>query len=281
MNTTIDIAADDLATVWQILNKHLKPSIIKWAFGSRAKWSAKTHSDLDLALQDPYGKTIPFDTIANLQADFEDSDLPWKVDIIDLNDIDEDFRIKITYTAVKLPSFGDEEFITLQYAVESANTGLDAIKRAPIVEHNTGIKCLRIQDISQSKPFFSWGYTEVTANNFQKFQLIKDDILIARTGASIGVNKYIEPDEGEPQIELHPYDSETEVRQITNLSRTRAQRDEEKVRALLAELTTQAEDESKNLLPITIKLVKARASMGEIVGTLKSLWGTYRENPVI
>tara|TARA_Y100001934_G_scaffold230112_1_gene277504 strand:+ start:8575 stop:10203 length:1629 start_codon:yes stop_codon:yes gene_type:complete len=192
LNTTIDIAADDLATVWQILNKHLKPSIIKWAFGSRAKWSAKTHSDLDLALQDPYGKTIPFDTIANLQADFEDSDLPWKVDIIDLNDIDEDFRIKITYTAVKLPSFGDEEFITLQYAVESANTGLDAIKRAPIVEHNTGIKCLRIQDISQSKPFFSWGYTEVTANNFQKFQLIKDDILIARTGASIGVNKYIE-----------------------------------------------------------------------------------------
>ena len=97
----------------------------------------------------------------------------------------------------------------------------------------------------------------------------------------IGVNKYIEPDEGEPQIELHPYDSETEVRQITNLSRTRAQRDEEKVRALLAELTTQAEDESKNLLPITIKLVKARASMGEIVDTLRSLWGTYRENPVI
>ena len=97
----------------------------------------------------------------------------------------------------------------------------------------------------------------------------------------IGVNKYIEPDEGEPQIELHPYDSDTEVRQITNLSRTREQRDEEKVRALLAELTIQAEDESKNLLPITIKLVKARASMGEIVGTLKSLWGTYRENPVI
>jgi len=35
------------------------------------------------------------------------------------------------------------------------------------------------------------------------------------------------------------------------------------------------------LLPITIKLVKARASMGEIVDTLRSLWGTYRENPVI
>ena len=34
-------------------------------------------------------------------------------------------------------------------------------------------------------------------------------------------------------------------------------------------------------MPITIELVKARASVGEIVETLKSLWGTYRENPVI
>ncbi len=81
--------------------------------------------------------------------------------------------------------------LSLEACVSSANTGLDAIKRAPIVEHDTGIKCLRIQDVSQSKDFKNWGFTEVTPENFAKFQLKKGDILIARTGGSIGVNRYI------------------------------------------------------------------------------------------
>jgi len=34
-------------------------------------------------------------------------------------------------------------------------------------------------------------------------------------------------------------------------------------------------------MPITIELVKAGASMGDIVETLREIWGTYRETPVI
>ncbi len=41
-----------------------------------------------------------------------------------------------------------------------------------------------------------------------------------------------------------------------------------------------ARDESENVMPVTIELVKAKASMGEIVEALKDIWGTYRENPV-
>ena len=41
-----------------------------------------------------------------------------------------------------------------------------------------------------------------------------------------------------------------------------------------------AGDESANIMPITIELVEARASMGEIVECLKTLWGGYRELPV-
>lgn len=81
--------------------------------------------------------------------------------------------------------------IEIANVVISANTGLDAIKRAPIVEKNTGIKCLRIQDISQSKSYCNWGFTEVEQRNFEKFQLKKNDIIIARTGATIGVNLLI------------------------------------------------------------------------------------------
>lgn len=82
----------------------------------------------------------------------------------------------------------------LKDLIESNNTGLDAIKRAPIVEYNTGIRCLRIGDISNNRPFDDWGYTEVEENNYNKFQLKKGDIIVARTGATIGVNKYIDKD---------------------------------------------------------------------------------------
>ncbi|DAB31521.1 MAG TPA: restriction endonuclease subunit S [Sulfurospirillum sp. UBA11407] len=78
--------------------------------------------------------------------------------------------------------------------VESANTGLDAIKRAPIVDIDTGIKCLRIQDVSQSKKFINWGFTQVNEKDYSKFQLKQNDIIIARTGASIGVKKFISED---------------------------------------------------------------------------------------
>ena len=84
--------------------------------------------------------------------------------------------------------------IRLGEVIESANTGLDAIKRAPIVKFDTGIKCLRIQDISQAKDFKNWGYCEVEERNYDKFSIKKGDIFIARTGATIGVNVLFDED---------------------------------------------------------------------------------------
>ena len=77
--------------------------------------------------------------------------------------------------------------------VITANTGLDAIKRAPIVESETGLKCLRIQDVSQEKPLTKWGNTKVESNNFRKSQLKKNDIIMART-CSPGINYFVRED---------------------------------------------------------------------------------------
>lgn len=79
----------------------------------------------------------------------------------------------------------------LKNIIESANTGLDAIQRAPIVLEETRLKCLRIQDISQSKDFDRWGNTIVSEENRKAFSLKKDDIIIARTGSTIGVNFFV------------------------------------------------------------------------------------------
>ena len=60
----------------------------------------------------------------------------------------------------------------------------------------------------------------------------------------------------------------------------RRERDNAKVDALLDRLVAVAADERENILPVTIELVAAGASMGDIVERLKGLWGTYRERPV-
>ena len=95
----------------------------------------------------------------------------------------------------------------------------------------------------------------------------------------LGVNKFVEPGE-KVDIETHPYDPTTAQRQIDRLQRVRRERDQGEVDRLLHRLTEVARDEKQNIMPVTIQLVRAGASMGEIVETLKALWGTYRETPV-
>ena len=97
--------------------------------------------------------------------------------------------------------------------------------------------------------------------------------------AVIGVNKYVDPEE-KFDIELHPYDTSTADRQIARLARVRRERDNATVNALLERLVEVARNESENIMPVTIELVAAGATMGDIVEKLKMLWGTYRETPV-
>ena len=59
-----------------------------------------------------------------------------------------------------------------------------------------------------------------------------------------------------------------------------ANADNAKVNRLLDQLVAVAKDETQNIMPMTIELVRAGASMGDIVEKLRTLWGTYRENPV-
>jgi methylmalonyl-CoA mutase cobalamin-binding domain/chain len=96
----------------------------------------------------------------------------------------------------------------------------------------------------------------------------------------VGVNSHVDPAGEVQQIEIHRNDPETEKRQVDHLQRVKTERDNQKVRTLLAKMQEQARDEGANLMPITIEAVKANASMGEIVETLREVWGSYRETPV-
>ena len=85
----IDIRPDHWAIVREILRERV-PQYEVWAFGSRVTGRAKPFSDLDLAIisQEPLG----LDVGATLRDDFAESDLPWKVDIVEWATITDSFR---------------------------------------------------------------------------------------------------------------------------------------------------------------------------------------------
>lgn len=62
-----------------------------FVFGSRAKNAAKEFSDLDLCIKEPISK----DTLRELQRKLEDSNLPYKVDVILWSEISSEFRAQI------------------------------------------------------------------------------------------------------------------------------------------------------------------------------------------
>ncbi len=100
MTPPIDIRADHLRLVQDVLHRHLPDGVTVWVFGSRATWMTKDSSDLDLALD---GETeIPRRSLSALEAAFEDSDLPFAVDIVDVKRISGRFREIVAQQRVRL-----------------------------------------------------------------------------------------------------------------------------------------------------------------------------------
>jgi type I restriction enzyme S subunit len=85
----IDIQPDHWVIVRDILRRHV-PNYEVWAFGSRATGKAREFSDLDLVIMTD--KPLSLDVSAGLSDEFSESDLPWKVDIVDWSTTRESFR---------------------------------------------------------------------------------------------------------------------------------------------------------------------------------------------
>ncbi len=88
----IDIRPADLETVRRILREHV-PDLEVHAFGSRVGWNARETSDLDLALMTD--EPLSIDRTAGLRSAFTESDLPFRVDIVDWATASEEFRQRI------------------------------------------------------------------------------------------------------------------------------------------------------------------------------------------
>ena len=100
LTSPVDIRADHLEIVQDILRTHLPAGFEVWVFGSRANWTTKDSSDLDLAVGG--AASLDHEVMVGLEIAFEESNLPYTVDVVDLNAVSSEFRAIVESQKVPL-----------------------------------------------------------------------------------------------------------------------------------------------------------------------------------
>ena len=93
----LDLEDRHLLLVRAILSAHV-PGAEVVAFGSRVSGTAKPYSDLDLAIRSD--SRIDLRTLAALEDCFQESDLPFRVDVLDWHQISDAFKSIVSRSAV-------------------------------------------------------------------------------------------------------------------------------------------------------------------------------------
>ncbi|MHB1506035.1 MAG: methylmalonyl-CoA mutase family protein, partial [Sulfobacillus sp.] len=95
----------------------------------------------------------------------------------------------------------------------------------------------------------------------------------------VGVNGFTEDGETQP-IDLLRIDPAIEQQQIDRVKAYKASRKPKAVADSLEALKGAAAIADAPLMPVIVGAVRAEATLGEICGALKEVFGTYRERPV-
>jgi methylmalonyl-CoA mutase, N-terminal domain len=91
----------------------------------------------------------------------------------------------------------------------------------------------------------------------------------------VGVNGYTDGDDGQtPTLYIDP---SVESRQLEQLERVKQARDDDAVRRSLTRIRTDAADPTVNLMPALIEAVDRDVTVGEAMGAMESVFGTWYE----
>ena len=92
----------------------------------------------------------------------------------------------------------------------------------------------------------------------------------------VGVNKYVDEVEDPTDVELHEYNEKWVDQQLSNLQELRRTRDNREVSRTLKELEkgTRA---GKNVMPLLVDCCRAYATVGEMAGVFRDLFGEWEE----
>ncbi|MET0178856.1 MAG: nucleotidyltransferase domain-containing protein [Novosphingobium sp.] len=99
MNRAIILAPEELAQVRGILRRTLPSEVAVFVFGSRAGGRVKPWSDLDLLLD--AGTPVSASVLGRLAMAFDESRLPYRVDLVDRAAISPEFARIVDRTKVR------------------------------------------------------------------------------------------------------------------------------------------------------------------------------------
>jgi methylmalonyl-CoA mutase N-terminal domain/subunit len=95
----------------------------------------------------------------------------------------------------------------------------------------------------------------------------------------VGVNGYTDGDDTTPSTLF--IDPAVETQQLASLAAVKQSRDDDAVREALARLRSDAEDPTINVMPALIDASRAQVTVGESMGALESVFGTWYERSVV
>ena len=98
IDQVIDITAAERRIVLDLLDRHL-PGTTAWVYGSRVKWTSRPQSDLDLVV---FATPEQRRQVGDLREAFEESALPFRIDLFVWHDVPESFRSRIVAEHVAL-----------------------------------------------------------------------------------------------------------------------------------------------------------------------------------
>ena len=92
----------------------------------------------------------------------------------------------------------------------------------------------------------------------------------------VGVNKYTEGSQAQTDVELHEYNEQWVENQNAGLRELRRARDNREVTRLLKELKKSTRD-GTNVMPILVDCCRAYATVGEMAGVFRDVFGEWQE----
>ena len=98
VDRSIDITADQRKTILSLLERYL-PNTQAWAYGSRVCWSSRPASDLDMVV---FATPEQDRQVANLREAFEESNLPFRVDLFVWDEVPVEFQNQMIVEHVTL-----------------------------------------------------------------------------------------------------------------------------------------------------------------------------------
>jgi methylmalonyl-CoA mutase N-terminal domain/subunit len=92
----------------------------------------------------------------------------------------------------------------------------------------------------------------------------------------VGVNKHVDAVEDQTDVELHEYNEQWVDQQLSNLKELRRTRDNREVSRTLKDLE-QGTRAGKNVMPLLVDCCRAYATVGEMAGVFRDLFGEWEE----